>query len=122
MNRLSTRRQAIGTLVMGLGTLAALRTAAATTSATTKPAPAASPASGDKPHLQPTDPTAVALSYFEDASKVDATKFPTYKPGQLCDNCLQQTGNAGEAWRSCTLFPGKLVSDKGWCKVYVKKP
>lgn len=85
-------------------------------------AQAAAPAAGDKPHVSLTEPTALALAYFEDASKVDPKKFPTYKAGQTCENCLQLTGKAGDAWRPCNLFPGKLVASKGWCKVYVKKP
>ncbi len=74
------------------------------------------------PHLSPTDPTAVALSYFEDSKKVDATKFPTYKPDQHCASCIQLQGKDGDAWRPCALFPGKLVNADGWCKVWVKKP
>jgi hypothetical protein len=79
-------------------------------------------AAADKPHLAMNDPTAMALAYFEDAKKVDPKKFPTYKAGQLCSNCLQNTGKDGEAWRPCNLFPGKLVNANGWCKVYVARP
>jgi len=74
------------------------------------------------PHVAATDPTAVALAYHENAKTVDAKKFPTYKPDQDCANCLQLQGQVGEAWRPCNLFPGKLVSINGWCKVWVKKP
>ena len=73
------------------------------------------------PHLPSADPLAIALSYFENASKVDATKFPTYRPEQKCANCQQLQGKVGDLWRPCNLFPGKLVSASGWCKVYVKK-
>ena len=67
-----------------------------------------------------TDPD--LLSYFEDVKQVDPKKFPTFKPGQTCANCLQLTGKVGDEWRPCNLFPGKLVHTNGWCKVYVKKP
>ena len=73
------------------------------------------------PHVTPTDPMAVSLSYFEDGSKVDVKKFPTYAAGQRCGTCLQFKGQAGDAFGPCTLFPGKVVSTNGWCKVYVKK-
>ena len=80
-------------------------------------------AAADKPHLTANDPTAVALGYNEDATKVDAKKNPMYKAGSNCANCLQSTGAAAtDAWRPCNLFPGKLVNSKGWCKVYIKKP
>lgn len=76
----------------------------------------------DLPHLTTTDPTAVALAYHENASQVDPKQFPTYKPGQTCSTCLQLKGNAGEMWRPCNLFPGKLVNANGWCRVWVKRP
>jgi hypothetical protein len=73
------------------------------------------------PHVTATDPMAVSLSYFEDSSKVDVKKFPTYAAGQRCGTCLQFKGQASDAFGPCALFPGKVVSSKGWCKVYVKK-
>ncbi len=108
MTDLLSRRDALKNLALAAGVLAvpASRVASAAT----------------PPHLAATEPTAVALGYHEDAKSVDAKKFPTYKPDQTCANCLQLTGKAGEAWRPCNLFPGKLVAEKGWCKVWVKKP
>ena len=76
----------------------------------------------DQPRLSLTDPTAVALGYHDDASKVDAQQYPTYKPGQTCSTCLQLKGDAGQPYRSCNLFPGKLVNANGWCRVWVKRP
>jgi High potential iron-sulfur protein len=73
-------------------------------------------------HLSPTDPAAVALAYHESVKTVNPKEFPTFQPGQSCSNCLQLQGTAGEAWRPCALFPGKLVTADGWCKVWVKKP
>jgi High potential iron-sulfur protein len=75
----------------------------------------------DATHLTPTDPAAQALAYHEDAKTVDAKQFPTYQPGQMCSTCLQLQGNAGDAYRPCNIFPGKLVNANGWCKVWVKK-
>lgn len=106
MSESMTRREALAALATAAGTLVCAGAARA----------------ADAPHLQPADPTAQALSYFEDGSKVDAKKFPTYKPEQRCNNCLQLQGKAGDAWRPCNLFPGKLVNANGWCKVYIKKP
>jgi hypothetical protein len=73
------------------------------------------------PHVTPADPVAVSLSYFEDSSKVDVKKFPTYTPTQRCGTCMQFRGQAGDAFGPCVLFAGKAVSANGWCKVYVKK-
>jgi hypothetical protein len=74
------------------------------------------------PHALPGDPVSTALGYHEDAKTVDAKSNPTYQPGQVCANCAQLQGNAGDAWRPCNLFPGKLVSANGWCKVWTRKP
>lgn len=73
-------------------------------------------------HLSPTDPAAVALGYHESVKQVDPKAFPTFQPGQSCLTCMQFQGAAGDAWRPCNLFPGKLVAMDGWCKVWVKKP
>ena len=111
MNELISRRDALKGLALGAGTILAVgatRTRAAD--------------AGSLPHVSPTDSVAVALSYHESAKTVEAAKFPNFKPGQECSNCLQLTGKAGDAWRPCNLFPGKLVNAAGWCKVYVKKP
>jgi High potential iron-sulfur protein len=73
-------------------------------------------------HLSPSDPAAVALGYHESVKQVDPKAFPTLQPGQSCLSCMQLQGAAGDAWRPCNLFPGKLVAVDGWCKVWVKKP
>ena len=66
------------------------------------------------PHLEVKEPAAVALGYVENATQVDAKKYPAYVKGSRCDNCLQLQGSSG-AYRPCNLFPGKLVSAAGWC-------
>ena len=59
----------------------------------------------------------------DDASKVDAKANPNFKPGQACANCLQVAkGKETGAEVPCNIFGGRLVSAKGWCKVYVKRP
>lgn len=73
------------------------------------------------PHLDPKDPTAVALGYHESSKAVDAKEFPTHQANQVCSTCMQLQGNAGDAFRPCNIFPGKLVNANGWCKVWVQK-
>ena len=62
------------------------------------------------------DPAAIALGYVESAAQVDIKKYPKYVQGSNCENCLQLQGTAGNTYRPCSLFPGKLVSVSGWCK------
>ena len=61
------------------------------------------------------DPAAVALGYVENAAQVDVKKYPAFVKGSSCENCLQLQGKAGNDYRPCTLFPGKLVAVSGWC-------
>jgi High potential iron-sulfur protein len=68
----------------------------------------------DLPHVDAKDQHAIALGYVEDATQVDAKKYPTYVKGSRCDNCLLLQGTSG-AYRPCNLFTGKLVSVAGWC-------
>lgn len=111
MSESLSRRNLLKSIALAAGTAATAQSLAATPTA-----PAA------KPKLDPKAPAAVALAYFEDATKVDAKKFPMHKANQFCKNCLQIQGKDGEAWRGCNLFPKNLVAEKGWCKVWVKKP
>jgi hypothetical protein len=37
--------------------------------------------------LSEKDPQAIALGYFEEATKTDTKKWPKYAAGQLCNNC-----------------------------------
>ena len=75
----------------------------------------------DVPHLAESDPTAKALGYVEDASKVDKTKFPAFKPGAHCATCNFFQGKAADAYAPCQIFPGKAVASKGWCASHSPK-
>jgi len=74
------------------------------------------------PALDPADPTAQALGYTTDATKVDAKMNATYKPNQKCSTCAQFQGKAGDASAGCNIFAGKSVVAGGWCKVWAAKP
>jgi High potential iron-sulfur protein len=74
------------------------------------------------PALDPKDPTAQALGFVTDATKVDAAANATYKPTQKCSNCAQFQGKAGDATGACNIFAGKSVPAEGWCKVWAAKP
>ena len=87
------------------------------------PAVAAAPApvaGGSLPLVDEKEPQAVALSYVNDTTKIDKTKFPKYEAGQLCSNCSLYQGAAADHG-PCPLFPGKHVASKAWCSAWVKK-
>ena len=127
MTDIISRRSVLKTLALGAGTAAGLNALEVNAASATKPAtkaspklaPAATPAG--PPRLDPNDAAAKALGYVPDAAKVDAKSNPMYVKGSLCSNCLQLQGKAGDPYRPCNLFPGKLVAANGWCKVYAKK-
>jgi High potential iron-sulfur protein len=73
------------------------------------------------PPLDPADPTAKALGFVTDATKVDAAANPTYKAAQKCGVCAQYQGKATDASAACNIFPGKSVPAGGWCKVWAQK-
>ena len=70
----------------------------------------------EQARLDVKDSAAIAQGYVLNASQVDAKKYPQYSPGSNCENCLLLQGTAGNTYRPCSLFPGKLVSVSGWCK------
>jgi len=71
----------------------------------------------DLPHLSESDATAKAMGYVEDASKTTDAKR---KAGDTCANCQFYTGGA-TGFGPCQLFPGKVVSAKGWCVSHAVK-
>jgi hypothetical protein len=73
------------------------------------------------PLLDPTDPTAKALGFVSDATKVDTKTYATFKAGQKCGTCAQFQGKPGEASAACTIFAGKSVPQGGWCQVWAQK-
>ena len=52
---------------------------------------------------------------------LDAAKYPNHKAEQNCANCKLVQGADADAWRPCSIFPGKSVNAKGWCAAYAAK-
>jgi hypothetical protein len=73
------------------------------------------------PPLDAKDPTANALGYVEDTTKVDNAANPTHKADQRCATCAQFVAQAGASRGACNIFPGKTVANNGWCKTWSKK-
>jgi hypothetical protein len=73
------------------------------------------------PPLDPNDPTAKALGFETDASKVDIKTHAMFKPGQKCGTCAQFQGKPGDATGACTIFAGHSVPQGGWCQVWAQK-
>lgn len=80
------------------------------------------PAAANLPLLSVDDPTAKALGYIEDTTKVDAAKYPNHKADQNCLNCNLHQPPQADGNLPCSIFPGKAVKPQGWCAAWVKKP
>ena len=101
-------------------TIAVVAAATAPVALRSMNAEAAAPAApAALPKLAPTDPTAKALGYVEDATK---TRHAAFKPGSNCASCNFFKGAKGAATGPCTIFPKNTVVAKGWCSAYAKKP
>lgn len=81
---------------------------------------AASSAAGAQ-RVSPTESLAKALGYTENATTVDRSRFPTYKPGQMCEKCRFFKGTAGQTWGPCQIFMNKDVNVHGWCASFAMK-
>jgi hypothetical protein len=79
-------------------------------------------AAGALTPLEAGDPTAQALGFVADATKVSAAATPTFKPTQKCASCSQFLGKSGDSVGGCNIFPGKSVPAGGWCKVWAAQP
>jgi hypothetical protein len=64
---------------------------------------------------------ATGIGYKNDASKVDAKKYPTYVAGRNCANCMLYQGKPSDPWASCAAVGGKQVNAKGWCVAWSKR-
>jgi hypothetical protein len=72
--------------------------------------------------LKEDDPVAKALGYVEDTTKADKVKYPQHKDDQNCLGCLLAPAAMEGDYVACTAVGGKLVTKKGWCMAYAKKP
>jgi hypothetical protein len=77
---------------------------------------------GAAPPLDPADPTAKALGFAVDTTKVDQAANPAHQVSQHCGVCAQFQGKPGDARGGCNIFPGKSVPQNGWCRVWAARP
>ncbi len=73
------------------------------------------PARADREPLDEADDAARAVAYVHDAAEADD---PAYEEGQTCGNCALYSHRA-DGWGGCAAFPGRLVSEDGWCNIWV---
>lgn len=67
------------------------------------------------PRLAPSEPSAQALNYVEEAS--DASDHPAYSEGEVCSNCMFFNADT----EVCQLFPENSVEPDGWCQSWTSQ-
>lgn len=72
------------------------------------------------PLVRESDPVARAVAYYPDTRDVPADHplATGHSPAQMCSNCVHVRGPAGPGARECPTFPGRRVSDGGWCSIW----
>lgn len=73
----------------------------------------------DLPPVDESEATAKALKYVHNATKAD--QAARGGDDRFCSNCQFYTGNEGQEWGPCSLFPGKSVNANGWCNAWALK-
>ena len=79
--------------------------------------------SDDRPPLvRNSDPVALAMAYYSDTRDVEADNplATTHDVSQKCANCIHQQGSAGPGRIECPTFPGRNVSEEGWCSIWAQ--
>lgn len=105
-SRIADRRRFLSRLALGVAALPLLRLTTAQ--------------AADK--LTTADPSAQALGYTEDSSKLDAKKEANFKAGSKCSGCaLFQGAQMQGGYAPCSAFGGKLVNQNGWCRAFAPK-
>lgn len=85
----------------------------------------AAPAATGPTMVEPGKGMAANVNYQHNHADVKDAALKVDKQGvkwsdQLCSNCVLYTKD-GNGTGKCTLFPGQLVKDTGWCTSWSKK-
>lgn len=67
--------------------------------------PAQAPAASSLPRQEISDPAAQRLGYVHESPKAS----------RRCAECQLYSAAGSAEWGRCKVFPGKLVSARGWC-------
>ena len=83
-------------------------------------APQAERSGGESLMLTAEDPVARTLAYQPDTRDVPADHplAGNHDVSQRCIDCLHQRGPAAEGGLRCPTFPGRTVSENGWCSLW----
>ena len=68
------------------------------------------------------DPVARSLAFYPNTADVpgDNPLTANHDISQRCGNCLHQRGELEAGQLRCPSFPGRTVSENGWCSLWTK--
>lgn len=97
-----------------------------TLSALSFSARAQAPSTSLPPEVAENEPTAQALGFHKDASKVDSKKWTKHAGAegkkQNCQTCQLYVASKDKPGKGgCTLFQARLVPANGWCNGWIAK-
>ncbi|HKJ18805.1 MAG TPA: high-potential iron-sulfur protein [Xanthomonadales bacterium] len=83
--------------------------------------PPAADNGSELPRLSEDQAQAKALGYKTSTGDVDNELYPNHAADQACASCALFTGQPGQEWGPCGIFPGSQVNSGGWCSAYSRK-
>lgn len=83
---------------------------------------ASTPRQDDSLMLRAEDPVARTLAYYPNTTDVPPNHplATNHDVSQRCADCLHQRGPTGDGGLRCPTFPGRIVSENGWCSLWTK--
>ncbi len=72
--------------------------------------------------LRASDPVARSLAYYPDTREVPANNplAATHDASQKCATCVHSRESLGPGRIECPMFPGRSVSEDGWCSIWAQ--
>jgi hypothetical protein len=71
--------------------------------------------------LDPASSDAKSLGFVSNASTVDVSANPTFRPDQRCGSCSLFQGKVSDKQAACAVFGGRQVPAVGWCTVWTAR-
>jgi hypothetical protein len=72
--------------------------------------------------VQESDPLARTLAYVSDTTRANQVDYPSHTTDQMCRICTSFQGNPKEGSGPCKVYSGRIVSTKGWCSAFERRP
>ncbi len=72
--------------------------------------------------VQESDALARTLAYVADTTRANQIDYPSHTTDQMCRVCTSFQGNPKDSSGPCKVYGGRVVSAKGWCSAFERRP